>query len=173
MVRIGAVNCQEDWGLCQRQGIRSYPSVILYPSVSGVFLSLSVFHLSWFSLYPSAGLCQLCLCLSALPICQLCLSSLLVSVSVFACVCQLCLCLSSLLVAVSFICVCLLCLCLCLSLPVSVSFACLYVHFFCLSDLPAVSTCLPFCLSVMASTYIHVWLLWLASKQIHMYGFCG
>ena len=35
--------------------------------------------------------------------------SLLVSVSVFACVCQLCLCLSSLLVSVSFICVCLLC----------------------------------------------------------------
>ena len=166
MVRIGAVNCQEDWGLCQRQGIRSYPSVILYPSVSGVFLSLSVFTLSWFShlsisrsvsaLFVSVSFAYLstlsvffafvCVCLC------LCLSTLSVSVF-FACGCQLYLCLSSLLVSVSvFACVCQLCLSVC--------------PFFCLSDLPAVSTCLPFCLSVMASTYIHVWLLWLASKQI-------
>ncbi|XP_048578142.1 dnaJ homolog subfamily C member 10 isoform X2 [Nematostella vectensis] len=32
VVRFGAVNCQEDWGLCQRQGIRSYPSLVLYPT---------------------------------------------------------------------------------------------------------------------------------------------
>ncbi|KAK3753323.1 hypothetical protein QZH41_015263 [Actinostola sp. cb2023] len=32
VIRIGAVNCQEDWTLCQQQGVQSYPSLILYPS---------------------------------------------------------------------------------------------------------------------------------------------
>lgn len=34
MIRFGAVNCQEEWNLCQRQGIQSYPSLVLYPTVS-------------------------------------------------------------------------------------------------------------------------------------------
>ena len=27
------MNCQEDWGLCNREGIQSYPSLVLYPGV--------------------------------------------------------------------------------------------------------------------------------------------
>ncbi|KAI8496605.1 DnaJ sub C member 10 [Branchiostoma belcheri] len=30
VIRIGAVNCQEDWVLCRHQGINRYPSLILY-----------------------------------------------------------------------------------------------------------------------------------------------
>lgn len=36
VIRIGAVNCQEEWNLCRRQGIHSYPSLVLYPTVSGM-----------------------------------------------------------------------------------------------------------------------------------------
>jgi len=32
VVRMGAVNCQDDWGLCNMQGIRQYPSLRVYPS---------------------------------------------------------------------------------------------------------------------------------------------
>lgn len=32
-VRIGAVNCAEDPGLCQSQRVNAYPSLVLYPSV--------------------------------------------------------------------------------------------------------------------------------------------
>lgn len=32
IVRIGAINCAEDRPLCQQEGIRSYPSLVLYPS---------------------------------------------------------------------------------------------------------------------------------------------
>ncbi|GAB1598037.1 dnaJ homolog subfamily C member 10-like [Argonauta hians] len=31
VVRIGAVNCQDDWNVCRMQGIRSYPTLMLYP----------------------------------------------------------------------------------------------------------------------------------------------
>ncbi|XP_054166340.1 dnaJ homolog subfamily C member 10-like [Oppia nitens] len=31
VIRIGAVNCEEEWILCRQQGIRSYPSLIFYP----------------------------------------------------------------------------------------------------------------------------------------------
>ena len=34
VIRIGAVNCGDEWMLCQHQGIRSYPSLIMYPAVS-------------------------------------------------------------------------------------------------------------------------------------------
>jgi DnaJ family protein C protein 10 len=37
VIRIGAVNCQEDWNLCNHQGIQSYPSLVLYPGVHAVF----------------------------------------------------------------------------------------------------------------------------------------
>ncbi len=30
VVRVGAVNCQDDWALCRNQNIRSYPSLILF-----------------------------------------------------------------------------------------------------------------------------------------------
>lgn len=32
VIRFGAVNCQEEWNLCRRQGIQSYPSLVLYPT---------------------------------------------------------------------------------------------------------------------------------------------
>ncbi|KAG8274068.1 DnaJ sub C member 10 [Homalodisca vitripennis] len=32
VVMFGAVNCEEDWNLCRQQNIRSYPSLVLYPS---------------------------------------------------------------------------------------------------------------------------------------------
>ncbi|XP_065051980.1 dnaJ homolog subfamily C member 10-like [Rhopilema esculentum] len=32
IIRIGAVNCQDEWGLCTSQGIQSYPSLKLYPT---------------------------------------------------------------------------------------------------------------------------------------------
>ncbi|CAG2112303.1 unnamed protein product, partial [Medioppia subpectinata] len=31
VIRIGAVNCEEDWVLCRQQNVRSYPSLIFYP----------------------------------------------------------------------------------------------------------------------------------------------
>lgn len=34
VIRIGAVNCEDDWQLCRMQGIRSYPTLVMYPSVS-------------------------------------------------------------------------------------------------------------------------------------------
>ena len=34
IIRIGAINCQDEWGLCTSQGIQSYPSLKLYPTVS-------------------------------------------------------------------------------------------------------------------------------------------
>ena len=33
VIRIGAVNCEEDWVLCRQEGIRSYPSLLIYPDV--------------------------------------------------------------------------------------------------------------------------------------------
>lgn len=27
------MNCQEDWGLCNDQGVHGYPSLVLYPGV--------------------------------------------------------------------------------------------------------------------------------------------
>lgn len=32
VIRIGAVNCEDEWQLCRMQGIRSYPSLIMYPA---------------------------------------------------------------------------------------------------------------------------------------------
>ncbi|XP_057305172.1 dnaJ homolog subfamily C member 10-like [Hydractinia symbiolongicarpus] len=32
VIRIGAVNCHDDWMLCNMQQIRSYPSLVLYPT---------------------------------------------------------------------------------------------------------------------------------------------
>ncbi|PSN39443.1 DnaJ subfamily C member 10 [Blattella germanica] len=32
VVRIGAVNCEEDWVLCRQEAIRSYPSLYVYPN---------------------------------------------------------------------------------------------------------------------------------------------
>ena len=34
VIKIAAVNCEEDWILCRKEGISSYPSLVLYPSVS-------------------------------------------------------------------------------------------------------------------------------------------
>lgn len=35
VVMFGAVNCEDDWNLCRQQNIRSYPSLMFYPAVSG------------------------------------------------------------------------------------------------------------------------------------------
>ncbi|XP_065834380.1 dnaJ homolog subfamily C member 10-like [Oscarella lobularis] len=32
VLRIGAVNCGDEWNLCQQQGVRSYPSLLIYPN---------------------------------------------------------------------------------------------------------------------------------------------
>lgn len=32
VIRIGAINCQDDWHLCRMQGISSYPSLLMYPA---------------------------------------------------------------------------------------------------------------------------------------------
>lgn len=32
IIRIGAINCQDEWGLCTSQGIQSYPSLKLFPT---------------------------------------------------------------------------------------------------------------------------------------------
>lgn len=34
VVRIGAVNCEDDWNLCRRLGIQSYPTLLYYPKVN-------------------------------------------------------------------------------------------------------------------------------------------
>ncbi|KAK0078935.1 hypothetical protein PV325_001923 [Microctonus aethiopoides] len=34
VVRIGAVNCEDDWNLCRRLGIQSYPTLLYYPKNS-------------------------------------------------------------------------------------------------------------------------------------------
>ena len=31
-VRVGAVNCQEEWNLCRQQGINAYPTLIYSPA---------------------------------------------------------------------------------------------------------------------------------------------
>ncbi len=40
-IRIGAVNCEEDWILCRQENVRSYPSLIFYPDVSLVQIRLN------------------------------------------------------------------------------------------------------------------------------------
>ena len=34
VIRIGAVNCGDELMLCRQQGIRSYPSLIVFPQVN-------------------------------------------------------------------------------------------------------------------------------------------
>lgn len=34
IIRVGAVNCEEDWVLCREQRIHGFPSLILYPKVT-------------------------------------------------------------------------------------------------------------------------------------------
>ena len=61
VVRIGAVNCGDDWQLCRFQGIRSYPSLLMYPQVrhtKQTFVSLTtIHHLSVWSIGCPGGLC--------------------------------------------------------------------------------------------------------------------
>ena len=44
VVRIGAVNCDDEWALCHNQGIRSYPSLLSYPGVSSFILFILYFE---------------------------------------------------------------------------------------------------------------------------------
>jgi len=34
VIKVAAVNCEEDWVLCRKEGISSYPSLVLYPNAS-------------------------------------------------------------------------------------------------------------------------------------------
>jgi len=34
VIRVGAVNCEEEWKLCHEQQIQSFPSLMVYPEVS-------------------------------------------------------------------------------------------------------------------------------------------
>ncbi len=43
VVRIGAVNCGDDWALCQQQQIHSFPSLIMYPQVVLVYIYLVLY----------------------------------------------------------------------------------------------------------------------------------
>lgn len=42
VVRIGAVNCHDDWMLCNAEGIRGYPSLRIYPSAEDYYGEHSV-----------------------------------------------------------------------------------------------------------------------------------
>lgn len=33
VIRVGAVNCQDEWHLCQEQGIHGYPALVFFPKV--------------------------------------------------------------------------------------------------------------------------------------------
>ena len=33
VIRVGAVNCEDDWQLCNQVGIQSYPTLMHYPKV--------------------------------------------------------------------------------------------------------------------------------------------
>lgn len=33
IVRVGAVNCEDDWRLCRRLNIQAYPTLLYYPKV--------------------------------------------------------------------------------------------------------------------------------------------
>lgn len=37
VVKIAAVNCEEDWILCRKEGISAYPTLVFYPNVSTMF----------------------------------------------------------------------------------------------------------------------------------------
>ena len=44
VIRMGAVNCHDDWMLCRMQGINGYPSLRIYPTVGFSFIvKLSLF----------------------------------------------------------------------------------------------------------------------------------
>ena len=34
VIRIGAVNCEDDFMLCRQNGIHSFPSLVMFPAVS-------------------------------------------------------------------------------------------------------------------------------------------
>lgn len=49
VIKVAAVNCEEDWVLCRKEGISSYPSLVLYPNVTQLKLSkVQVFNLFFF-----------------------------------------------------------------------------------------------------------------------------
>lgn len=39
VVRVAAVNCEEDWVLCRNERVQSYPTLVYYPSVSIIIFS--------------------------------------------------------------------------------------------------------------------------------------
>lgn len=42
VIRIGVVNCEDDWLLCKQQQISSLPSLILYPNVNTKTLKIYI-----------------------------------------------------------------------------------------------------------------------------------
>ena len=53
MVRIGAVNCMDDWQLCNQQQIQAFPSLIMYPSRQRFQQEKTVENLLYFALFIS------------------------------------------------------------------------------------------------------------------------
>lgn len=43
VIRIGAVNCEDDWRLCTQVGIKSYPSLLHYAPVDYNFFIFALF----------------------------------------------------------------------------------------------------------------------------------
>jgi len=52
VIRIGAVNCGDDWVLCRQKGIHSYPTLVLFPEV--------LYRLSLLTFYGSYELKLIC-----------------------------------------------------------------------------------------------------------------
>ena len=40
VIRIGAVNCQDEWMMCNEQGIQGYPTLRIYPKVKELIFEL-------------------------------------------------------------------------------------------------------------------------------------
>lgn len=48
VIRVGAVNCEDDWQLCHQIGIRSYPTLLHYPRVRVILNITDMDHLMFF-----------------------------------------------------------------------------------------------------------------------------
>lgn len=43
VIRVGAVNCEDDWHICNQVGIQSYPTLMHYPKVKPNFIKYSYY----------------------------------------------------------------------------------------------------------------------------------
>ncbi len=47
VIRIGAINCQDEWMMCNEQGIQAYPTLRIYPKVRNKFNKSNKFSFSF------------------------------------------------------------------------------------------------------------------------------